>query len=166
MIITGRSGSGKSTLFRALAGIWPFARGKIEVPENMFFLPQRPYIPLGTLRYVITYPNDPEHYDRATSSQVLRDVGLPHLVDRLDRDDNWPQSLSGGELQRVAVARAMLAKPAWIFMDEATASLDPDSEAEVYQCLAGAFARCDAGFDRASSRRSPDLHEGRVRVRT
>jgi vitamin B12/bleomycin/antimicrobial peptide transport system ATP-binding/permease protein len=161
MIITGRSGSGKSTLFRALAGIWPFARGKIEVPENMFFLPQKPYIPLGTLRYVITYPNDPELYDRAILSQVLRDAGLPHLVDRLDRDDNWPQSLSGGELQRVAVARAMLAKPAWIFMDEATASLDPDSEAEVYRALREHLP--DTTLVSIAHRPAlPGLHEGRV----
>src|SRR5580698_10324801 len=101
----------------------------------MFFLPQRPYIPLGTLRYVITYPNDPEHIDRATLTQVLRDAGLPHLVDRLDRDDNWPQSLSGGELQRIAIARALLAKPDWVFLDEATASLDPASETEMYERL-------------------------------
>jgi vitamin B12/bleomycin/antimicrobial peptide transport system ATP-binding/permease protein len=161
MIITGRSGSGKSTLFRALAGIWPFAKGKIEVPENMFFLPQRPYIPLGTLRYVITYPNDPEHIDRATLSQVLRDAGLPHLVDRLDRDDNWPQSLSGGELQRIAVARAMLAKPAWIFMDEATASLDPESEVDVYRALRTHLP--DATLVSIAHRSSvPGLPEGRV----
>jgi putative ATP-binding cassette transporter len=135
IVISGRSGTGKSTLFRTIAGIWPFARGEIEVPDKMFFLPQKPYIPLGTLRYVITYPNDEAHYDRATLSQALRDAGLPHLVDRLDRDDNWPQSLSGGELQRVAIARALLAKPKWIFMDEATASLDPASETEVYEAL-------------------------------
>jgi putative ATP-binding cassette transporter len=135
VVVTGRSGSGKSTLFRALSGIWPFARGDVGVPKNTFFLPQRPYIPLGTLRYVIAYPHDPELYDRATLSQALRDVGLPHLVDRLDRDDNWPQSLSGGEQQRVAVARALLAKPSWIFLDEATASLDPTSETQVYQTL-------------------------------
>jgi putative ATP-binding cassette transporter len=135
VVITGRSGSGKSTLFRALSGIWPFARGEFQVPKNMFFLPQRPYIPLGTLRHVITYPTDATHHDRGELAQLLRDVGLPHLVDRLDRDDNWPQSLSGGELQRVAVARALLAKPSWIFLDEATASLDPKSEAEIYQVL-------------------------------
>jgi putative ATP-binding cassette transporter len=135
VVVTGRSGSGKSTLFRALSGIWPFARGNVAVPKNIFFLPQRPYIPLGTLRYVIAYPHDPEMHDRATLGQALRDVGLPHLVDRLDRDDNWPQSLSGGEQQRVAVARALLAKPAWIFLDEATASLDPTSETQVYQTL-------------------------------
>ena len=135
VVITGRSGSGKSTLFRALSGIWPFARGEIQMPKNVFFLPQRPYIPLGTLRHVITYPTDGTHHDRGELGQLLRDVGLPHLVDRLDRDDNWPQSLSGGELQRIAVARALLAKPAWIFMDEATASLDPESETEIYQTL-------------------------------
>jgi vitamin B12/bleomycin/antimicrobial peptide transport system ATP-binding/permease protein len=135
VVITGRSGSGKSTLFRALSGIWPFARGEIQMPKNVFFLPQRPYIPLGTLRHVITYPTDGTHHDRGELGQLLRDVGLPHLVDRLDRDDNWPQSLSGGELQRIAVARALLAKPDWIFMDEATASLDPESETEIYQLL-------------------------------
>ncbi len=135
VVVTGRSGSGKSTLFRALSGIWPYARGEIEVPRDMFFLPQRPYIPLGTLRYVISYPHNPDHHDRAALGQALRDVGLPNLVDRLDRDDNWPQSLSVGEQQRIAIARALLAKPSWIFLDEATASLDPDSEIEVYQTL-------------------------------
>jgi putative ATP-binding cassette transporter len=161
MMITGRSGSGKSTLFRALAGIWPFAKGKIEVPENMFFLPQRPYIPLGTLRYVITYPNDPEHFDRATLTQALRDAGLPHLVDRLDRDDNWPQSLSGGELQRIAIARALLAKPSWVFLDEATAGLDPDSEAEIYHVLKRHLP--DATFV-SIAHRPPveDFHEDRI----
>jgi putative ATP-binding cassette transporter len=122
-------------LFRAMSGIWPFARGEISVPKNMFFLPQKPYIPLGTLRYVISYPHDPASHSRADMAQALRDAGLPNLVDRLDRDDNWPQSLSGGELQRVAVARALLAKPSWVFLDEATASLDPDSEMEVYQAF-------------------------------
>jgi putative ATP-binding cassette transporter len=135
VVVTGRSGTGKSTLFRAVSGIWPYARGNIEVPADMFFLPQRPYIPLGTLRYVITFPHDPNQFDHAALAQVLHDVGLPHLVDRLDRDDHWPQSLSGGELQRVAVARALLAKPSWIFLDEATASLDPESETEIYQTL-------------------------------
>jgi putative ATP-binding cassette transporter len=105
------------------------------MPKNVFFLPQRPYIPLGTLRYVITYPHSPEEYNRPTIIEALREVGLAHLIDRLDRDDNWPQSLSGGEQQRVAVARALLAKPAWIFMDEATASLDLESEVELYESL-------------------------------
>jgi putative ATP-binding cassette transporter len=159
--VTGRSGSGKSTLFRALSGIWPFASGTIKVPKDMFFLPQRPYIPLGTLRYVIAYPHNPETYDHSAMAQALRDVGLPHLVDRLDRDDNWPQSLSGGEQQRVAVARALLAKPAWIFLDEATASLEPNAELEVYDTLKTHLP--DATLVSIAHRPSvASLHEGRV----
>ena len=161
VVITGRSGSGKSTLFRALSGIWPFARGEIQVPKNMFFLPQRPYIPLGTLRHVITYPTDATHHDRGELAQLLRDVGLPHLVDRLDRDDNWPQSLSGGEQQRIAVARALLAKPSWIFLDEATASLDPESETEIYQVLRTHLP--DATLVSIAHRPSvAELHDGRI----
>jgi putative ATP-binding cassette transporter len=135
LVITGRSGSGKSTLFRVLAGIWPFGKGRVEVPANSFFLPQRPYIPLGTLRHVITYPNAVEQFSQADIAQALTDAGLPQLVDRLDSDDNWPMRLSGGEQQRVALARALLAKPDWIFLDEATASLDPDAETELYSTL-------------------------------
>ncbi len=161
VVIAGRSGAGKSTLFRALSGIWPFARGEIQVPKNMFFLPQRPYIPLGTLRHVITYPNDATLFERSDLAQLLRDVGLPHLVDRLDRDDNWPQSLSGGELQRVAVARALLSKPSWIFLDEATASLDPESETELYQLLKKHLP--DATLVSIAHRPSvADFHEGRL----
>ena len=161
VVVTGRSGSGKSTLFRALSGIWPFASGELQVPANMFFLPQRPYIPLGTLRYVITYPNDPGLYDRSVLAQALRDVGLPHLVDRLDRDDNWPQSLSGGEQQRVAVARALLAKPDWVFLDEATASLDQEAETMMYQALKTHLP--DVTLISIAHRPSVSgLHEGRV----
>jgi vitamin B12/bleomycin/antimicrobial peptide transport system ATP-binding/permease protein len=161
VVVSGRSGSGKSTLFRALSGIWPYASGSVEVPKDMFFLPQKPYIPLGTLRYVITYPHAPELHDHAALAQTLADVGLPHLVDRLDRDDNWPQSLSGGELQRVAVARALLAKPSWIFMDEATASLDLDSEVAIYRVLKANLP--DATLISIAHRPSvAGFHEGRV----
>jgi vitamin B12/bleomycin/antimicrobial peptide transport system ATP-binding/permease protein len=135
VVISGRSGSGKSTLFRAIAGIWPFTHGEFQVPKNMFFLPQRPYIPLGTLADVIAYPHDASAYDASVLADALRDVGLGHLTDRLKHDENWPQSLSGGELQRVAVARALLAKPSWIFLDEATSSLDPEGEAALYRTL-------------------------------
>ncbi|MGE0222171.1 MAG: ABC transporter ATP-binding protein/permease [Acetobacteraceae bacterium] len=135
VVITGASGSGKSTLFRALSGIWPFGHGDIEVPPGSFFLPQRPYIPLGTLRHVVTYPQAPERFTHQQIEAALRDAGLPRLVDRLDRDENWAQSLSGGEQQRVALARALLAKPEWIFLDEATASLDPEAEAHLYRTL-------------------------------
>ena len=135
VVITGPSGSGKSTLFRALAGIWPFGQGQVQVPDGSFFLPQRPYIPLGSLRHVVTYPNAPEAYSHTEIEQALKDAGLPQLADQLDVDQNWAQSLSGGEQQRVALARALLAKPRWIFLDEATASLDPDAEAHLYRTL-------------------------------
>jgi putative ATP-binding cassette transporter len=135
VVVTGRSGSGKSTLFRLFAGIWPFGRGRVELPGRSFFLPQRPYIPLGTLRHVIAYPQPVETFDHATLAAALTDVGLSSLVDLLNRDENWPLRLSAGEQQRVAIARALLAKPDWIFLDEATANLDPDAETELYHML-------------------------------
>ena len=135
VVISGRTGTGKSTLFRVLAGIWPFGQGRVQLPEKSFFLPQRPYIPLGTLRHVITYPHAVEAFSQEEMVQVLTDAGLPQLADRLDQDDNWPMRLSGGEQQRVALAPALLAQPEWIFMDEATASLDPEAEAELYATL-------------------------------
>jgi len=135
VVITGRSGSGKSTLFRALAGIWPYGSGRVELPERSFFLPQRPYIPLGTLRHVVTYPHSHDTYAREDIVQALSDAGLDAFADQLDRDENWPARLSGGEQQRVALARCLLAKPDWVFLDEATASLDPDAEAHLYETL-------------------------------
>lgn len=135
VVITGRTGSGKSTLFRVLAGIWPFGHGRVEIPENSFFLPQRPYIPLGTLKHVITYPHAVDDYSHEQIVQALRDAGLPRLCERVGDDDNWPTRLSGGEQQRIALARALLAKPDWIFLDEATASLDPAAEEDLYRVL-------------------------------
>ena len=136
VVITGRSGSGKSTLFRVLAGIWPFGHGHVRRPvERCLFLPQRPYIPLGTLRHVITYPHPHDTYSREDIDRALVDAGLGQFVPRLDDDENWAQQLSGGEQQRVALARALLTKPDWLFLDEATASLDPEAEAELYRTL-------------------------------
>ncbi|MBW4093047.1 MAG: ABC transporter ATP-binding protein/permease [Proteobacteria bacterium] len=137
VVVTGRSGSGKSTLFRALAGIWPFGHGKVARPaaERCLFLPQRPYIPLGTLRHAVTYPLAPAVVPREAVTQALMDVGLGGLVDHLDQDRNWPQVLSGGEQQRLAMARALLVQPDWLFLDEATASLDPEAEADLYGIL-------------------------------
>ncbi len=136
VVVTGRSGAGKSTLFRALAGIWPFGEGHVQRPRgSSLFLPQRPYIPLGTLRHALTYPRAGDAYDDATVRAALQDCGLAHLSDRLDQEDSWTQRLSGGELQRVAIARALLARPDWLFLDEATANLDPDAEAAMYRTL-------------------------------
>ena len=134
--ISGRSGSGKSTLFRAIAGIWPFGSGTIRRPAGRYlFLPQRPYIPLGTLRQAVTYPAAPGAYGKEAVTEALDLAGLGQLAPRLDEDHTWGQSLSGGEQQRLAVARALLLRPDWLFMDEATASLDPEAEAELYATI-------------------------------
>jgi putative ATP-binding cassette transporter len=135
VVVTGRSGSGKSTLFRVIAGIWPFGQGRVQLPAGSFFLPQRAYIPLGTLRHVIAYPHPSTTFSREEIAQALIDADLPQLADHIDRDENWALRLSGGEQQRVALARALLAKPDWIFLDEATASLDPEAEAHLYRTL-------------------------------
>jgi putative ATP-binding cassette transporter len=136
VVISGRSGSGKSTLFRALAGIWPFGHGRVQRPvERCLFLPQRPYIPLGTLRHVVTYPCPATNFSREEIAGALEDTGLGQFVPRLDHDEHWAQQLSGGEQQRLALARALLIKPDWLFLDEATASLDPEAEASLYRTL-------------------------------
>ena len=135
-VVSGRSGSGKSTLFRAIAGIWPFGSGTVERPPgSMLFLPQRPYIPLGTLRHAVTYPSAPESFDDAAVRQALEDAGLGSLAAELDTEEPWTQRLSGGEQQRLAIARALLLRPDWLFLDEATASLDPEAEADMYGML-------------------------------
>ena len=135
-VITGRSGSGKSTLFRALAGIWPFGSGAVERPPGTaMFLPQKPYIPLGTLRRALSYPAEPNAYPDDVVRAALADAGLARLAPELDLDAAWGQRLSSGEQQRLALARALLTRPDWLFLDEATASLDPDGQAELYRVL-------------------------------
>lgn len=136
-LLVGPSGSGKSTLFRAIAGIWPFGAGVIEQPEgkSVMLLPQRPYIPIGALRGAISYPAlEGVHEDEAIL-RALDAVHLPLLKDRLGEEANWSQILSGGEQQRLAVARALLAKPEWLFLDEATAALDEPLEEAVYKAI-------------------------------
>lgn len=134
VVITGASGSGKSTLFRAIAGIWPFGGGRVELPATgrALFLPQRPYIPLGSLKRAVCYPEDESGFTDAAVAEALEAAELPHLVPRLNEADSWDKRLSGGEQQRLALARALLLKPDWLFLDEATASLDPGAEERLY----------------------------------
>ena len=126
VLITGESGSGKSTLFRAVAGLWPWGSGRIVVPprSRTMFLPQRPYLPLGTLRAVLAYPEPGTRYGDAALRNVLEHVGLAQLTDRLDEEHRWDQILSLGEQQRLAFARLLLQRPDWVFLDEATSALD------------------------------------------
>lgn len=157
-IITGPSGCGKSTLLRSIAGLWPYGRGHIELPnqKRLFFLPQKPYLPIGFHQPTID-PDDPEHqlthgnaisladalaypakaedFMRVSLEYVLELVNLAQFVDQLDQHDLWSQRLSPGEQQRLACARAILHKPDYLFLDEATSALDSDSEQRVYQCL-------------------------------
>ncbi len=138
LLLSGHSGSGKSTLFRAVSGIWPFGKGSISVPAgaSVMLLPQKPYIPIGTLRNAVTYPQDPTGFDDAALIKALENALMGPFVERLDEEDNWSQRLSGGEQQRLAVARALLARPDWLFLDEATSALDEPTEAALYRLLA------------------------------
>ncbi len=135
VLLKGPSGSGKSTLFRAFAGIWPFARGKVALPANAMFIPQRPYFPDGPLRDALAYPRPASDYTDAALRQALADALLPQLATRLADSDAWSQKLSGGEQQRLAVARVLLKKPRWIFADEATSALDEEAEKNIYKQL-------------------------------
>lgn len=135
VLLKGPSGSGKSTLFRALAGIWPFARGLSHLPADAMFIPQRPYFPDGSLRDALAYPEPAARYGDAALRQALADALLPQLAGRLDEEDAWSQKLSGGEQQRLAIARVLLKNPRWIFADEATSALDEAAEKTLYEKL-------------------------------
>lgn len=137
VLLTGRSGTGKTTLLRAFSGIWPFGSGRIEVPKGatMFVLPQRTYLPLGTLRQALVYPQTLDVYSQTDVRAALNAVGLGGLEHELDDAGNWSQRLSGGEQQRLGVARVLLAKPDFLFLDEATSALDEEGEADIYRVL-------------------------------
>lgn len=130
VLIKGASGTGKSTLFRAIGGLWPWGAGEIITPpaDSMMFMPQRPYLPLGTLHGALSYPAPADRFPAADAAEALQQVGLAHLTERLDDEERWDRVLSLGEQQRMAFARLLLHKPAWVFMDEATAALDEDNQ--------------------------------------
>jgi putative ATP-binding cassette transporter len=148
VLIRGPSGSGKSTLLRVLAGIWPHVSspthdrrgepityGPVMLPERSVFMPQRPYFPEGTLRQALAYPDSAEHYADEALKNALYDALLPHMVNDLDVAGHWTQQLSGGEQQRLALARVLLKRPRWVFADEATSALDEAAEKALYEKL-------------------------------
>jgi putative ATP-binding cassette transporter len=137
VLVSGPSGAGKSTLFRSLAGIWPYWKGRIRLPAGarLLFLPQKPYLPLGSLKHAVSYPDEAAKHPDAEIRQALEAVGLQHLAQELERTENWAQVLSGGEQQRLAFARALLNKPDWLFLDEATAALPEQAQDALYRLV-------------------------------
>lgn len=137
VLVSGPSGSGKSTLFRALAGVWPFGAGTIMIPKNakLMMLPQRPYFPIAPLAAAIAYPAEPGTFDSAQVAELITAVGLPAMASRIEEEAHWNRMLSLGEQQRLGIARAILHAPDYLFLDEATASLDEPAEAALYHLL-------------------------------
>jgi putative ATP-binding cassette transporter len=143
VLVSGPSGAGKSTLFRALAGVWPFGNGTITVPKNarVMILPQRPYFPIAPLAAAVAYPAEPGSFDAGKVAELITAVGLPALASRIEEEAHWNRMLSLGEQQRLGIARALLYAPDFLFLDEATASLDEPAEAALYQLLDRSLAR-------------------------
>jgi vitamin B12/bleomycin/antimicrobial peptide transport system ATP-binding/permease protein len=137
VLVTGPSGAGKSTLFRAIAGIWPFGSGRVMVPKDakVMLLPQRPYFPVASLAAAVSYPARLGSFDDARLSEVIKAVGLGEWADQLHEEAHWNRMLSLGEQQRLAIARVLLQAPDFLFLDEATASLDEAAEASLYRLL-------------------------------
>ncbi|MBN3043143.1 ABC transporter ATP-binding protein/permease [Pectobacterium brasiliense] len=140
-MINGTSGVGKSTLLRACAGLWQHGSGAISLPRHCrtLFLPQKSYLPTGTLKAALCYPSNMRDFTDEQCRQALIDSKLADMASQLDDEDRWQQRLSGGEQQRMAIARALLHRPDFIFLDEATSALDPETEQQVYQALISAL---------------------------
>lgn len=155
VLIVGPSGSGKSTLFRAIAGLWPWGAGQIMLPDRsrMMFLPQRPYLPLGTLKAALCYPASVRKFPIAEVRKALKRCGLDQLISRLNEHERWDRVLSGGEQQRLAFCRLILHKPDWVFMDEATSALDEDAQ----QSMMSLFTKELAGATLISIAHRPGL---------
>jgi putative ATP-binding cassette transporter len=137
VLVAGESGTGKSTLVRAISGLWPWGRGNVDVARGakLMLMPQRAYVPVGSLRRAATYPEPAESKDDAEITKALKLVGLGHLADRLDEKAPWDQTLSGGEKQRLAFVRIFLHRPDIVVLDEATSALDPDSQDKMMALL-------------------------------
>jgi vitamin B12/bleomycin/antimicrobial peptide transport system ATP-binding/permease protein len=137
VLVVGESGTGKSTLVRAIAGLWPWGQGtiRLQTGAKMFLLPQRPYIPVGSLRRAVTYPAPSDEWSVDEIAVALKKVGLKHLTDRIEEEGPWDHTLSGGEKQRVAIARVLLHRPDVIVFDESTSALDPDSQDEMMKII-------------------------------
>jgi vitamin B12/bleomycin/antimicrobial peptide transport system ATP-binding/permease protein len=137
VLVVGESGTGKSTLVRAIAGLWPWGSGEIQLNfDRLFFMPQKPYVPLGTLRRAVAYPLSPDEVDDAVLRKTMEEVGLGDFLDRLDEETTtWENVLSGGEKQRLAFARALIQRPETVIMDEATAALDPLGQEQLMRLL-------------------------------
>jgi len=161
LLVTGPSGVGKSTLFRGISGIWPFGKGRVELPRRarILFLPQKPYIPIASLRDALSYPAAPGTFSDEALRAALHDCKLDGFVDRVDEVAHWSMAMSVGEQQRLAVARALLHRPEWLFLDEATSALDETTERELYELLRARLP--DAALISIAHRPSVAVHHTR-----